>query len=71
MSEVKYNIDLETPMTVNEPAVSYGYSVEEVDRLLPDDIILEAVRYCAQARSEGRMIPNDKVQGLLAERFGW
>lgn len=60
--------------TLNEPVVEYCSSsvstVEEVE-FLSDEIIIGAVKYAQVAREKGRMIPNDEVYGLLAERLGW
>lgn len=61
-----------TKQTVNEPVMEYCSPavIGEVE-MLPDEIIIGAVKYAQIARKEGRVIPNNEVYGLLADRLGW
>ncbi len=57
---------------VNEPVMEYRSSSAVGEReLLSDEIIIGAAKYAQIAREKGRMIPNNEVYGLLADRLGW
>lgn len=57
--------------TVNEPIMEYrSPSTIEETELLSDEIIIGAVKYAQIAREKGRMVPNNEVYGLLADRLG-
>lgn len=58
--------------TVNEPIMEYrSLSTIEETELLSNEIIIGAVKYTQIAREKGRMVPNNEVYGLLADRLGW
>lgn len=57
--------------TVNEPIMEYrSLSTIEETELLSNEIIIRAVKYAQIAREKGRMVPNNEVYGLLADRLG-
>ncbi len=70
----KYQIIDESTNVVSEPAVVYGTVMDPSKKepaYLSEDIIVEAAKYASVASKEGRMIPNNQIHSLLAERLGW
>lgn len=56
----------------SEPVVEYySPSILERGELLSDEILIGTIKYAKVAREKGRMIPNNEVYQLLADRLGW
>ncbi len=67
-----YEAHEESPMKVEEPEPIYGTAtIAEQQKHLPDDILIDAVRYADIAKASGRMIPHNEVYGIIANRLGW
>lgn len=73
MSKSKaYSSQDPTSQNAKEPMMEYRSSdvMGEV-KLLSDEIIIGAIKYAQIARENERVIPNDQVYRLLADRLGW
>lgn len=73
MSKSKQYKDQESSkQIVGEPAMEYcSSSVTEDANYLPDDVLIGAIKYNQIAREKHRMIPNQEIYSLLADRLGW
>jgi len=76
----KKQADEELPIA-NEPIGEYGVrdrmkhsrqsvSDDEIN-FLPEEILVQAVKYAEKAREEGLLIPSNSVYDILALRMGW
>lgn len=60
----------ESRKAVNEPGAEYSIESQRMD-YLPEELLVDAIKYVRIAREKGRMIPNQNVYGLLSEKLGW
>lgn len=66
-----YKIIEEKLMLVEEPMAEYNLRQAEENNSLPDELLIDVLRYTAIAREEKRMISHEDVYGMLATKLGW
>ena len=66
-----YKIIEEKLMLVEEPMAEYNLRQAEENNSLPDELLIDVLRYTTIAREEKRMISHEDVYGMLATKLGW